>query len=237
MVLQHGDYGLAAAGAIPARSTCRRGSGPRRARGLARPGRALRARPDLGIAMGALPFDGSCDAILRLPERVIRGPPLHGEVAPQPGWAITALVPDPLPVEYEAAVERALAAIDAGEVDKVVLARTLLVEADAPIDPRLRRAALQRRGARVASCFSSRSPEASSTWSAPRRNSSSGAGAEGVQRSPGRDRSPVAGSRRETRRSPGNCSTPSRSSASTAWSCRGGRGRDGAVLLEPRRRQ
>ena len=98
---------------------------------------ALEGTAGLGIAMGALPFEGSCDAVIRLPERVIRGVPLHGETAPQPEWAITALIPEPLPVEYEVAVERVLAAIDAGEVDKVVLARTLLVEADAPIDPRL----------------------------------------------------------------------------------------------------
>jgi isochorismate synthase len=135
VVIQHGDYGLAAGGdarAIPVVS------GPHhvtRAAALARA--ALDDTAGIGIVMGALPFDGSCDATLRLPEQVIRGVPLSGEIAPPPGWAITALIPDPLPVEYEAAVERALAAIDAGEVDKVVLARTLMVEADAPIDPRL----------------------------------------------------------------------------------------------------
>jgi isochorismate synthase len=134
VVIQHGDYGLAAAGAS---GSIRVAAGPDhvvRAASLVR--EALEGTGGTGIAMGALPFEGSCDAILRLPERVIRGAPLHGEVAPQPEWAIMSLFPDPLPVEYEAAVERALEAIDAGEVDKVVLARTLVVEADAQIDPR-----------------------------------------------------------------------------------------------------
>jgi isochorismate synthase len=135
VVVQHGDYGLAAAGAS---RDLRVASGPRhvhRAASLAQT--ELDATAGLGIVLGALPFDGGCEAVLRLPERVVRGVPLHDEIAPEPKWAITALVPDPLPVEYEAAVERALAAIEAGEVDKVVLARTLIVDADAPIDPRL----------------------------------------------------------------------------------------------------
>jgi isochorismate synthase len=135
VVIQHGDYALAAAGASGSIPVAEGPNHVARAASLAQ--EALEATAGTGIVMGALPFEGSCEAILRVPERVIRGTPLHGEAAPQPGWAITALVPDPLPVEYEAAVERALEAIDAGEVDKVVLARTLMVEADAPIDPRL----------------------------------------------------------------------------------------------------
>jgi isochorismate synthase len=135
VVLQHRDYGLAAAGGS---RDIRVAAGPdhvHRAAALVQI--ALAETAGLGVVMGALPFEGRCDAILRLPERVIRGVPTHGAPAPQPSWAVTALVPDPLPIEYEAAVERALAAIDAGDVDKVVLARTLQVEADATIDPRL----------------------------------------------------------------------------------------------------
>jgi|HubBroStandDraft_6_1064221.scaffolds.fasta_scaffold51536_2 isochorismate synthase len=135
VVLQHDDYGLAAAG--PSRAI-HVSAGPhhvRRAAALAQD--ALNAAPGPGVVIGALPFEGSCDAILRLPEQVIRGVALRGAAAPQPDWAVTDLVPYPLPVEYEAAVDRALAAIGAGEVEKVVLARSLLVQADAPIDPRL----------------------------------------------------------------------------------------------------
>ena len=135
VVIQHGDYGLAAAGFTRDVDIAAGPDHVSRAASLV--GAALDGTSGRGIAMGALPFDGSCRAVLRIPERVIRGVPLDGLAAPQPTWSVTSLIPDPLPVEYEAAVERALAAIDAGEVDKVVLARTLLVETDAPIDARL----------------------------------------------------------------------------------------------------
>ncbi len=135
VVLQFGHNGLAAAGASDA---IRVAAGPDHVgRAAALVQTALDGTAGQGVAMGALPFGASCDAVLRLPERINRGIPVHGEQAPEPQWAITQLVPEPLPVDYEAAVERALEAIDAGEVDKVVLARTLLVETDAPIDPRL----------------------------------------------------------------------------------------------------
>jgi isochorismate synthase len=98
---------------------------------------ALSERDGVGIAMGALPFDGSCEAVLRMSDRAMRGERAQVDRAAGPGWAVTGLVPDPLPVDYEAAVAAALRAIDAGEVEKVVLARTLVVEADSPIDPRL----------------------------------------------------------------------------------------------------
>ncbi len=135
VVVQRHDYGLAAAGDSRAIHVPAGPNHVHRAASLARD--ALDETPGLGVVMGALPFDGTCEAILRLPERVIRVVPSHGGVAPQPGWTVTDLVPDPLPTEYEAAVERALLAIDAGEVEKVVLARTLQVKADALIDPRL----------------------------------------------------------------------------------------------------
>jgi isochorismate synthase len=135
VVLQHRQYGLAAAGDSRAIHVAAGPDHVRRAAALAQA--ALEETAGLGVVMGALPFEGSCDATLRLPEQVVRALPLHGEAAPEPTWGVTDLVPDPLPIEYEAAVGRALAAIDAGEVEKVVLARTLQVQADASIDPRL----------------------------------------------------------------------------------------------------
>jgi isochorismate synthase len=98
---------------------------------------ALAAEPANGIAMGALPYDGSCEAVLRVPDRALRGEHVTADHAPEATWAVTSLRPDPLPVDYEAAVATALAAIDAGEVEKVVLARAVVVAADIPIDPRL----------------------------------------------------------------------------------------------------
>lgn len=135
VVLQHGTYGLAAAGESRDIDVSTGPDHVRRAAALAQ--NALGETHGLGVAMGALPYKGSCAAILRVPERVIRGVPARGESAPQPDWTVTTLTPDPLPVEYEAAVERALEAVAAGEVEKVVLARSLLVEADAAIAPRL----------------------------------------------------------------------------------------------------
>jgi isochorismate synthase len=135
VVLQHGNEGLAAEGESRDVLVAVGPDHVRRAAALVQT--ALEEAGGRGVAMGALPYEGSCDAVIRVPERVVRRIPLFGDGAPEPRWAITAMVPEPLPVEYEAAVERALLAIDAGEVDKVVLARTLLVETDAPIDPRL----------------------------------------------------------------------------------------------------
>jgi isochorismate synthase len=134
VVLRFGPRGLAAAGASVAVDVA---AGPNHVgRAAALVQAALDGTAGLGVAMGALPYDGGCDAVIRLPEHVIRGTS-RGVVAPQPDWAIASLIPDPLPVEYEAAVERALAAIDAGVVEKVVLARTLIVQADRPIDARI----------------------------------------------------------------------------------------------------
>ncbi len=97
--------------------------------------RALAEIGGTGIAMGALPYDGSCDAVLRIPG--LGGIRSLRRVSPEVDWKVTELIPDPLPVEYEAAVEAALAAIEHGGVEKVVLARSLVVTAGSPIDPRV----------------------------------------------------------------------------------------------------
>jgi isochorismate synthase len=135
VVLRYGDHGLAGAGGSRDVHVAAGPDHVLRAAALVRS--ALDETAGLGVAMGALPFAGSRDAVIRIPEQVVRGVPLHPGVAPQPGWAITGLVPDPLPVDYETSIERALSAIEAGEVEKVVLARSLLVKADRPIDARI----------------------------------------------------------------------------------------------------
>jgi isochorismate synthase len=99
--------------------------------------RALAEVDGVGIAMGALPFDGSTGAVLQVSDRATRGDRVPVDPPAEPVWDVTALIPDPLPVEYEAAVATALRAIDAGAVEKVVLARSLVVETDSAIDPRL----------------------------------------------------------------------------------------------------
>jgi len=97
------------------------------------------------IAVGALPFDPDAPGELVVPARV------HGvrdgrawvtEIgAGEPSHAVAIAPPTRFHVaaprtrdEWRAAVERALAAIDAGALEKVVLAREVLVEADAAFD-------------------------------------------------------------------------------------------------------
>ena len=135
VVIQHGDMGFSAIGrsrnvVVPA--------GPDHVTRAAALTQAVLS--ELGgnaIAMGALPYAGSCESVLRVPDMAVRGDPVSAGPAPQPDWVVRSLFPEPLPVDYQAAVERALEAIEAGEIEKVVLARSLAVEADRPIDPRI----------------------------------------------------------------------------------------------------
>jgi hypothetical protein len=76
VVLQHGTYGLAAAGESRDIDVSTGPDHVRRAAALAQ--NALGETHGLGVAMGALPYKGSCAAILRVPERVIRGVPARG---------------------------------------------------------------------------------------------------------------------------------------------------------------
>jgi isochorismate synthase len=135
VVIQHGDLGFSAIGrsrdvVVPA--------GPDHvARAAALTQAVLSEVGGDAIAMGALPYAGSSEAVLRVPDMALRGEPVPAGPAPQPDWIVRSLYPEPLPVDYEAAVERALEAIEAGQIEKVVLARSLAVEADRPIDPRI----------------------------------------------------------------------------------------------------
>jgi len=135
VVIQHGDAGVSAMGrsrtvVVPA--------GPDHvARAAALTQTVLAEVGGTAIALGALPYSGGCEAVLRVPDMALRDEPAFSGIAPEPAWAVRSLIPEPLPVDYESAVERALEAIEAGEIEKVVLARSLAVEADRPIDPRV----------------------------------------------------------------------------------------------------
>lgn len=94
-----------------------------------------------GLVVGALPFDGSVPALLTVPRRAVTGSdacfPGAGllESAPVParnGAAVRAASaepgrPDPEPIVFVNAVREALRRIDAGELRKVVLARSLVI--------------------------------------------------------------------------------------------------------------
>ncbi|MFN2568292.1 MAG: isochorismate synthase MenF [Candidatus Dormibacteria bacterium] len=111
-------------------------------------------------AVGALPFDGAVAARLTVPAQLLRRQgdeaqkvsvakcdPGDGQAAPEAvaagHHALTALSrqagpvrgwPDPEPAVYREMVAEALRRIHAGELRKVVLARTLVVEGDALAD-------------------------------------------------------------------------------------------------------
>jgi len=139
--------------------------GPRRIEELARvAGETLGAirRNDDGpsaVAVGAIPFDEAEPASLAIPSRAaVRrrtgdtwridvwpegGAP--GETEPRGRWvggephqafADIQVRPDPEPFRYAAAVGEATRRIAAGELRKIVLARSLLVEAGRELDPK-----------------------------------------------------------------------------------------------------
>lgn len=109
---------------------------------------------DNGIAapllIGAIPFDVSRPARLVIPRQSRRDGPLDRRSMADTASASSARTPRtmtsvPPEAGYEAAVNDALARFATGELDKVVLARTLEITLDAPPDrPALMRRLLQR---------------------------------------------------------------------------------------------
>ncbi|MDP9586452.1 UNVERIFIED_ORG: isochorismate synthase [Burkholderia contaminans] len=107
-----------------------------------------RARADghAGAAVvGAVPFDVDAPAVLRVARTMLRARPLGAQRAAMPAGTRYATREVPSADAYADAVAQAVARIRAGELDKVVLARTLEATGDAPVDV----AALV---ARLASC-------------------------------------------------------------------------------------
>jgi menaquinone-specific isochorismate synthase len=98
--------------------------------------RALAAAGEGAVALGALPFDPAEPCSFVIPAEVTRGelpaPPMpdpaHHE-SPD-GFSLTSTRPHR---EFLALVESAVAAIESGVFDKVVLAREVMVEANRPI--------------------------------------------------------------------------------------------------------
>jgi menaquinone-specific isochorismate synthase len=95
--------------------------------------------------VGALPFDPDAAGELVVPTRILGvrdGRAWITEIGPGESTAIAAAAPPTrfqvaaprTRDEWQSAVERALAAIDAGDLEKVVLAREVLIEADAAFD-------------------------------------------------------------------------------------------------------
>jgi len=110
-------------------------------------------------AVGAIPFDEGWPADLVIPSRTVTrdaagetwevdvwpeglAPPDHererwtGRVLPHDAFTEMQLRPDPEPEEYAAAVAEAARRIRGGALRKVVLARTLIVDAERELDPK-----------------------------------------------------------------------------------------------------
>lgn len=95
------------------------------------------ARPGAAPLVGALPFDRSADDYLYEPLQAAHEPqafpfPLPG--AEQAGWAPIRIDAEPQPAAYAAMVAQALKRIAAGELEKLVLSRSLRIETSAPVD-------------------------------------------------------------------------------------------------------
>jgi len=108
---------------------------------------ALADRPDGVVAAGALPFAGAGSLVIG--ENQVRrtdpfvttkigegGATLVTGVIPAAAFGGAAVTPVPAPELYAGAVQEAVRRIDAGELRKVVLARTIEVAADRTFDPR-----------------------------------------------------------------------------------------------------
>ena len=97
---------------------------------------ALAGAGDGAIALGALPFDPSEPCSLVVPAQLTRGelpaPPLPDPAHHESPDAFTLTSSRPHR-EFLSLVDAAVTAIDRGELDKVVLAREVMVEANRPI--------------------------------------------------------------------------------------------------------
>jgi isochorismate synthase len=100
----------------------------------------LRGAEDFGrrdpIVVGAVPFDEDLPAHLVMPTEVCRAGPLPISVrgSTKSGLGDSTVREVPSPAEFERGVARALRRLESGDVDKVVLARSLEVTAASPVD-------------------------------------------------------------------------------------------------------
>ncbi|MFC5065180.1 isochorismate synthase [Actinomycetospora atypica] len=89
------------------------------------------------VVVGALPFDPTRPAALAVPREITWAAPLGHAIMPGPGSGVEfASRSVPEPAAYEAMVAEALRRMEAGELEKVVLSRTLELRCDGPVDQR-----------------------------------------------------------------------------------------------------
>ena len=117
---------------------------------------ALPADAPAPLLFGSIPFDPARSGHFVFPARTVRRDaqgntwmlrpdddtgdlamePVRGATAPSPPFSGMQVFPEPLPEAYAAAVSDAIARIQRGVLRKVVLARTIRVEAGRTLDPR-----------------------------------------------------------------------------------------------------
>jgi isochorismate synthase len=136
-VLVQGERGLATVG--PPGGVVPVAPGPdqvRRAAHLA--AQALQAG-DGAVVSGALPFDGAPVAFLHAAPAALHRPARSASAAPGDAnddvYRVVSTAHEPDEAAYQEAVAEALRSIDTNSVEKVVLARTLVVETDRVLDP------------------------------------------------------------------------------------------------------
>ena len=89
------------------------------------------------VVVGALPFDPTRPAALAVPREITWAAPLGDAVMPGPESGVEWVSrPVPEPAVYEAMVAEALRRMETGELEKVVLSRTLELRCDGPVDQR-----------------------------------------------------------------------------------------------------
>ena len=96
---------------------------------------ARRAGHPNPVVVGAIPFDPAQAACLCIPHHLLCAGRLPADRSPAaPIAPALQITPDPAPACYMDAVQRAVLKMQAGELDKVVLARTLWLQAGETID-------------------------------------------------------------------------------------------------------
>jgi isochorismate synthase len=128
-VMVQGDRGLAADGEVNSITVAAGPGQVRRAAALV--GDALDGAHGSRVAVGAIPFDGGSAAELHIPARVVWRENLVLRPPPPPtARRVVRIRAEPEPGAYQLMVAEALRRIEDGSIEKVVLARTLLVESD-----------------------------------------------------------------------------------------------------------
>lgn len=135
-VLQRSGHGIAAS--APPQALVAVSPGPDQVRRAAAVmNEALMSAGATSVGFGALPFDGSPVTFLQIASDVVRSDGRASDDEIPPGYRLMRSAPEPDEDAYRDAVSETLHTIEHGHVAKVVLARSLVIEADRLLDARV----------------------------------------------------------------------------------------------------